>query len=63
MVRREGFPVGLVVKGRDKTQEPLIPWPQVTNCTSCCSEEEPELPQVSSGPRGVPVGASLRKDL
>ncbi|KAK2494141.1 hypothetical protein MC885_013254 [Smutsia gigantea] len=36
---------------------------QVTSCTSCCSEEEPERPQVSSDPHGTPVKASLRRNL
>lgn len=60
---REGFPAGPASRGRQWKQDSLIPWPQVTSCASCCSEEEPEWPQVSSGPRGIPVEASLRGNL
>lgn len=30
---------------KKQTQESFVPWPQVTNFTSCCSEEEPRLPK------------------
>lgn len=62
MTGREGSSGGPVAKGMEWTQESLLSWPQVTSCTSCCSEEEPKLPQVSSGPRGLSLKASLRKN-
>lgn len=60
---REGFPADPVAGGKEWIQETLIPWPLVTSCTSCCSVGEPELPQVSSDPCGIPVKTSLRKNL
>lgn len=63
MTGRDGSLVGPVARGRERTQEFLLPWPQVTSCTSCSSEEEWKLPQVSSGPHGLSLKASLRKNL
>lgn len=63
MTGRDGSLVGPVARGRERTQGFLLPWPQVTSCTSCSSEEEWKLPQVSSGPHGLSLKASLRKNL
>lgn len=40
MTGRDGSPVGPVARGRERTQGSLLPWPQVTSCMSCSSEEE-----------------------
>lgn len=57
------IPVGSVARGKEWTQSPLFPGHRWPNYTSCCSEKELNLPQVCSGPSGIPVKDALRKNL